>query len=236
MQYDFNLAAGAGVTMDVNGKFFKYKVGTGPIRVRASNGGYVDLLPGQGVWNLNFSSLTINDRSGAQNAGVILAGDFDFHDDRIVGTVDVVDGGRTRTQIDRACVGYCGSAATAGMYSHVQLLNPAGSGINVYVSQILVGQAVASINLAQNDAPMVNLIRKGQRKRMGASESVIEMRMAQNAAQLIQGTTLGNIDPAVKLMKFSEPLMLQPGRGLLLVGSVVNDGLGGTFEFFEEPI
>ncbi|MCL6484930.1 MAG: hypothetical protein I4O49_12305, partial [Janthinobacterium lividum] len=97
MQYDFNLSPGGAQNLDVKGRFFKYRSGTGAIRVRASKGGYVDLLPGQGVRGFDFESLTVADRSGANNVGVLIVGDFDFQDDRIAGTVDVVDGGRTRT-------------------------------------------------------------------------------------------------------------------------------------------
>lgn len=236
MQHDFTLVPNGSQTIDVVGRFFKYVSGTGKIRVRATNGGYIDLLPGQGVSNQSFTSLTVQDRTGSINAGSLLAGDFEFRDERISGQVEVIDGGKARAQTDRSAFGYCGAAATASMFGHVQLFNPSNSGVNVYVGQIMIGAAVGSVNFARQDTPLTNLIRQGQRKRVNAPQSAIEMRMQLNATQLIQTTTMGNIDPAVKLMKFIEPIMVPPGCGLLVVSAVQNDGLGGTFEFFEEPV
>lgn len=92
MQYDFNLEANGSQFIDVKGRFFKYKNGTGKIRVRNSTGGYIDLLPGQGVNGLNYSSLSITDLTGAQNTGYLLAGDYEFSDSTVTissGTVAV---------------------------------------------------------------------------------------------------------------------------------------------------
>lgn len=236
MQHDFTLAPNGTQTIDVAGRFFKYASGTGKIRVRATNGGYIDLLPGQGVSNQSFTSLTVQDKTGLANAGTILAGDFDFRDERISGQVEVIDGGKARAMMDRSAFGYCGSAATASMFSHVQLYNPATSGVNVFVGQIMIGQALVSVNFARQDTPLANFIRNAQRKRLNAPASVVEMRMQQNASQLIQTTTMGNIDPTIKLLKLIEPIMIPPGSGLILVNAAVNDALGGTFEFFEEPV
>lgn len=91
MQYDFTLAAGAAQSFDVVGKFIKYQHGTGMIRVRMSMGEYVDLLPGQGVFSVDYTRFTVTDRSGANNVGALLAGDFDFRDSRISGAVEVND-------------------------------------------------------------------------------------------------------------------------------------------------
>ena len=91
MQYDFSLTAGGAQSFDVVGKFIKYQYGTGLIRVRMSMGEYVDLMPGQGVFSVDYTRFTVTDRSGAGNNGALLAGDFVFRDSTITGSVEVKD-------------------------------------------------------------------------------------------------------------------------------------------------
>jgi hypothetical protein len=83
MQFDINLGANKSQHLDVSGTFLKYKSGTGPIRVRLNGGGYIDLVPGQGVSNVKFDNVDVQDRSGLTNTGTILAGNYDFRDDNV---------------------------------------------------------------------------------------------------------------------------------------------------------
>jgi hypothetical protein len=239
MQYDFNLGPNTSTTIEVAGKFFKYKSGAGVIRVRTSKGGVVDLLPGQGVWNVDFTGLTIADRSGIQNVGVILAGDFDFHDDRITGSVEVIDGGRARAKNNTACMGYAGQPKAAGMYSQVQLFNPATSGNNLFVGQVsFYSNGIGGVLMARFDTPLESFVRNGGRKHLGYPNSSAELRTNTNAIQQIMTVPgpMAAIDAATKVMKFIEPILIEPGRGLILTANNVNEDIGGTFEFFEEPV
>jgi hypothetical protein len=146
MQYDFNLTPGGGMKIDVKGRFFKYRSGTGPIRVRASRGGYVDLMPGQGVNNHDFDSLIISDLSMAINAGIIIAGDFDFRDDRITGTVDVLDGGWDRVVSGRAFSGAVAITPSENHYSTISLFNPESSQSRVMLQQMIVSSNLGGRN------------------------------------------------------------------------------------------
>lgn len=83
MQYDLNLAANGSQRLEVNGQFFKYTSGAGKIRVTTNKGAVIDLVQGQGVWGESFSALTVQDRSGSANPGVLLAGSYDFRDDNV---------------------------------------------------------------------------------------------------------------------------------------------------------
>ena len=238
MQFDFTLAANQSTTLDVSGRFFKYKSGTGVIRVRASAGGYVDLLPGQGVWNVQFSSLTVTDKSGAANAGVVLAGEFDFRDDRIVGTVDVVDGGKTKTNAGIAFSGGVQSGAPAGNYAVCQLWNPAGSGKNVIVSKAFISTDITSVLLmgvgnAVNGATLGNPANK---LASGLTSS------ARNCYDYLPGNPAGFKTLAyVSLMAntpflyhFAEPVILQPGYGISARMGAMAGTLNAAFEFVEE--
>ncbi len=242
MQFDFQLAPGASQTIDVKGRFFKYKSGTGLIRVRTSMGGFVDVLPGQGIENVNFTSLTIADKSNAGNSGSILAGDFDFRDDRITGTVDVVDGGKARSNTGAACIAYVNMSAVATKYPHVQLLNPTGSSKTIYVEQISIYCAETmngGAGLLRCDAALPDLAGFGSRKRVGMTgTSLAQLRRESAATQQGQGIApyVGAIDKTLRLFKFSEPMQLDAGVGLSVAGGTAGEGIGVTFEYFEESV
>jgi hypothetical protein len=238
MQFDFNLSPNGAQQLDVRGKFFKLVSSTGKVRVTTDTGDSIDLLPGQGVSHVNFQWLSVKDRSGATNAGVLLAGGFDFSDDRITGSVEVIDGGKSRTNSDSACMGYGYVAAAAGQSSYVQLLNPAGSGMNLYIERVsfMCGSAAQGIGLRRCDAAIANLYGQGSRKRMGAVASVAQVRTEANAAVLGQGNWLMSIPPAVSMYTFTEPLQVPPGTGVIMANMEFTQSIGGAFEYFEEPI
>lgn len=243
MQYDFALLANGGQQLDVKGKFFKYVSGTGKIRVRHSGGGSVDLLPGQGVWNLDYTSLTISDRTGAANVGVILAGDFDFHDDRISGTVDVVDGGRARTIANNAFTAGVSMVAAAGEYPITQLWNPVGSGRLLIVSGVTATAASAgSASLRGGLVRLANAFGGATAKKVGGTAGVgLTYYQSVPTASLSAISGYGNFSgkyyPANGQVEFRfvEPVVLNPGAGLLCIGGLGLD-IGSFFEFFEDGI
>jgi len=238
MQFDFNVGPNQSQHIDVVGSFIKYKGGAGTIRVRLNGGGYIDLLPGQGVNNVNFTGVDVQDRTGAQNAGTILAGIYDFRDDRITGTVDVVDGGKARTLAGVAFMGYAYCVPTNGQFSHVQLLNPDGSGRNLHVGQVgfySSGAVAQGIALAQYSTPLTTLARKGASKRIGGGVSVAEVRTKTDVANLFVGGPMAALAKGLTTLKFLEPIMIPPGFGIVLLNAAAGEDIGGTFEYFEEP-
>lgn len=243
MQFDFNVGPGQSQRIDVVGSFVKYKNGTGTIRVRLNSGGYIDLLPGQGVNNVNFTGIDVQDRTGAQNAGTILAGIYDFRDDRISGSVEVIDGGKARTKADIASMGYayC-STSDATFFTHVQLYNPVGSTKNLFIGQVGFysnvppATAPSGVQIAEFSTPLGTFYGYPARKRIGAPNSVAEMRVTANGIRQITGTILAAIDSTQKLVRFSEPIMLAPGRGIVVAANNVNETIGAYFEFVEEPV
>lgn len=236
MQYDFSLLAGEARQYEVKGRFIKYKAGTGMIRVRMSKGGYVDLLPGQGVRDVDFENFIITDKSGAANSGVVLAGDYAFQDDRITGTVDVVDGGKARTVGNIACMGYGFCPALASNYAYIQLFNPAGSGRNVFVGQVSFyssGTVVSGVAMGAYNVALTALVRNGVRKNLAAGSSLMEVRSKNDTVSLI-GTLMGAMDKMLKSQKLLEPIMIPPGFGLVIQNSTLAEDIGATFEYFEE--
>lgn len=246
MQHDFTLPPNGTQQIDVVGRFFKYKAGAGLIRVRTTKGGYIDLLPGQGVENEAFTSLTVQDRTGLANTGSILAGDFSFRDERISGTVDVVDGGKNRTMANQAFSGVIVMTPAAGQFSNLCLFNPVGSGKNIYIEQFLIssngageiGGYIAGVQAPNN----VGGSDYGKSKKAGGPNSVCQT--TTNSAVSVNAFAAGNklvLDAYVQSnltlpIKFSEPILIAPGYGFILTHLVVNATLISTIEYFEESI
>lgn len=145
MQYDLQLTANGSQRIEAEGTFFKYRSGVGMIRVTTSKGAVFDLMPGQGVSGLQFSALTIQDRSSAINTGVMLAGNFKFEDDTIngvmvvTGKVSTVDSSNDISTAGKAFMALQ-SAPNADPTSNDNLVifsNPVGSVKNIFIDRII---------------------------------------------------------------------------------------------------
>lgn len=239
MQHDFTLAANGSQQIDVSGRFFKYVSGTGKIRVRTSDGGVIDVLPGQGVDNVQYTYLTVQDRTGAANVGVILAGDFDFRDERITGQVEVINGERVRTLTDKAFVAYINVAPAAGSAPYVQLWNPAGSGKNLVVERMYLCSSTQQAIRIGVTAQLPTVVGAPQNKRIGASATTVAEARVHTAQAPGVGTAIYNvycIASQAQLIQLTEPIVIAPGQGLTVAAPVLNSDLPTNFEYYEEPI
>lgn len=242
MQYDFALTPLGGQIINAKGRFFKYRAGNGLIRVKLTDGGVIDLLPGQGVSNRNFESIEIVDKSGAANSGTILAGDFDFRDERITGTVDVVDGGKFRTKAQIAYGSSVRNGNVAAQFSNVQLWNPVGSGRNLVVEAIGVVSALGGTIavVIPMSAALLNLRGTPASKLVlaGATASVAQTRyentgVANNADATLHFAMAANSNVP---KNFAEPMVITPGNGLNVAALTANIDIGANFEYYEEPV
>jgi hypothetical protein len=237
MQYDFALTPLGGQIINARGRFFKYRTGNGLIRVKLTDGAVIDLLPGQGVSNRNFESIEIIDKSGAINAGTILAGDFDFRDERITGTVDIVDGGFNRTKAGQAYMS--GPGVSGADYSEVQIWNPAGSG------KVLIVEAMTfSSNLASQIDFGISTVQLGTAylaplsKLAGGAASVALARVQNTAVRsAIQPLGLVLVQAnGTEVVQLREPVLITPGYGLTSQNVNTNRSVLSTFEFIEQAL
>jgi hypothetical protein len=162
MQYDLNLLPNGSQRLEVSGRFFKYVSGAGKIRVTTSKGAVIDLIVGQGVWGEEFSSLVVQDRSGAANVGVLLAGNYDFRDDTVAinGAINVGNSTANRVQV-QDIISYSGNFSDTGLVTATTSIVPAAGNVNgVYVDLFSValssagGTATAVQLLAKATAPV----------------------------------------------------------------------------------
>jgi hypothetical protein len=241
MQYDFSLVANGGQDIAAVGSYIKYKSGLGAIRIRMSGGGYVDLTPGQGIrMNKPFIAFNITDRSGSANAGIILAGDYEFQDDSINGAVSIIDGGKQSTLTQRCFMGSCDSGTVGAQYNYVTLVNDAASGKNVVVESVLISVPVAgTVYLTLTNAGVgaaVNAFNKA-----GNLAPVASAKMGAGSVTLI--ALIGDVMMKFALaantpytVKFAEPVIIVPNRSLSVVNGSGGAIITANFEFREDPL
>lgn len=237
--YPFSIPASGSVTLLVEGDFFKVKSSTGMLSVTGDSFGTLeDLLAGQGLRDTNFKRLTLTDETGAVNNGFILVSDSTFIDDRITGEVSVIDGGKSRTLANTAFWGNVSMGSAVGALSTAQIFNPAGSGKNLVIEQIL-GSANAATNLSLNyhDTQLTTLTGNALSKKRGGAASVAQMREELPVAAV--GTRIAVFGVAATsafFLTLREPIVLPPATGLVMYSAATNVPIIFGVEFYEDPV
>lgn len=253
--YDITIAANTTRQLDAPGSYFYYYAGSAggadsTITLRGlSSGLRIILKPGQAfrlpAGQIETSWVLTNLANVATIIGSVIVGDGDITDNRVTGSVEVVDGEKYRTMAGGMFVASSYSPAAAGNYSFVQLWNPAGSGKNLIVGQIGLSTSLASaINIYFSNSQHASLNSAPQRyqnKLSGsASIPVAQARYKQSAIFETFPMGLGwspycqanNMVP----WPIKGALVVQPGYGMNAVAAVQNTDLVMNCEWFEENI
>lgn len=247
--YDINIPANKQQIVEAQGTFIYYLTGNAggadpTIKVTFGLGGTSVLLkPGQSI-RLPVTAKPIdmwrveNYANSATILGQVLVGTGDFKDTNTTGTVQVMDGSKARTLGKTAFTAYNGiSTGGAGIYAHVQLWNPVGSGKNVFLEYAAAtAQAAGFVNVRIATAALGTNQLAPNSKLMGSgAASVATMYTATNA--VAQGSTIinGRAMAANGTVEFRmvEPIVLAPGNGLIFQ-SAANQDMSGYFEYYEE--
>jgi hypothetical protein len=250
--YPFSIPANGSIALLVEGDYFKIQSCTGLLSVTGDSFGTIDqVLPGQGLRETDFRRLTLTDRTGAVNNGFVLVSDSTFVDDRITGTVSILDSNRDLVISNQSFFGQISVAAVAGQFSLIQLWNPVGSGKflevdNVFVSarapvtagQIYVQQSAAS--------PLLTLVGNCGSQYFTGAVSSAELRWV-NTASAISGfistpSTVAIVKDAPITVNtdyerlFKRPILIPPNSGLLAYITTVQAGLICQYSFVERVI
>lgn len=245
MQYDFTLNPNGSQTLEVSGTYFTYKGGLGAIRVTPSSGDSVDLLPGQGMSAVKFDRLTIKDLSGAANAGAVLAGTGAWRDERIAGTVEVIDGARNRTLANQAFQGNTYCAGVAGQIPMCQLFNtdPTRRVIVTAVTTTqgtggAVGIMIVSAAIGNPANTGMNGTRYPSSKLSGGVPAKAEMRVGNSASNPVGAALISNsVQPGIaQERRYTDPVILLAGYGLTVWYPGAGQDVTAGFEFIEEVI
>lgn len=251
-QYDLNIPVGGAQAIDVAGDRVQFLSALDPfaqIEIRPNFAqGNITLRPGQGFrFSEQVTRWIVFNRAAVPVSGYLLIGSGDFFDQRIAGTVDVIDGGKARTLGNQAFTAYVVAPkdATVGTVPQVQLWNPAGSGKRLVVEQITLaaqGGASADSHIGFLNSPLTytgeavsGFGYPGMSKMSGGATSVAMGRYKTDLPSM--GASFGfgvyNASGATTIFKPNEPFIVLPGWGLVAEG-VYNTRFGVSFEYFEE--
>lgn len=236
-QYDLNIPAGQAQNIDVAGDRVQFLSAVDPfaqIEIRPNYAqGNITLRPGQGFrFSEQVTRWVVFNRGSVPLTGFLLIGSGDFFDQRIAGTVDVIDGGKARTLQNQAFIAMGYQAPLASNFAMVQLWNPVGSGKNLVLEQYTVGcSANSGIMSWVHTSPLSTLSMAGKSKLLGAADGVGQVRQQTNPVDL--GTQMGQVYVQgangfpVKLV---EPIVIRPGYGLHMRAADIL----AQYEWYEE--
>lgn len=244
--YSFQIPANGAFPLQVNGRYFRVNAASGSLKVIGDTFGPMGAVAvGQGLRlpkeSPVFQRLTLVDTSGAANNVTMIVADADFVDNTVLGTVNVVDGGKARTL---AAAAFCASPyalPVANQYPFVQLTN-ATTTKNLIVEQITVGSSAAGgFDVFRNGAPTgaVQASRVGSKLVGSASTADVTVRQGNNAAALnTNGVLLSGYvgaNASVVWKPSNCPIVVPPQWDLIVQGSL-GAGINVTFECFEEAV
>lgn len=245
--YPFNVAVGQSATVNTQGSFLYYESASAggvdsSIKVKSDKGDEFVLKVGQGA-QVKFTRLYISNNlgQGAITGNLVLA-DAGFIDHRVVGTVEVLDGGKNRVM---AGISFCGNAqqsGAAGQYPIVQLWNPAGSGKNAIVERLIVASSVADTPyVGYLNGALATVLNPPINKKLGvAIATVMQMRSDIPAAFALPAVQqmIGLFLPVSQslLVPSIEPIVVPPGCGLVVAAGSNNRTINATFDYFEDPL
>lgn len=154
----------------------------------------------------------------------------------LASTAAVPQGGDVDTSNDHAFINGGPVGASAGNFSFIQLLNPAASGIIVYVDAITLCRITTAgrVLLTQYDVALTNQFTGPRNKRLSGANSIARVRWDIGAGLL--GTQFGDMSfPADVPFRWplDNPWKLAAGQGLLVEPQVVNMGIIAMFEWRE---
>lgn len=124
-----------------------------------------------------------------------------------------------------------GVGAVGAQYSHVQILNPSGSGVVVLLDRLQVrctGGEFVRVN--QYDTPLPTAANYWLARKLGDPGGNAEIRVSTNGSVLGSGIDnygISTTAPITVADKF--PIILEEGRGLVIVSSIVNVNLYVSF-------
>ncbi|MBN9357540.1 MAG: hypothetical protein J0I15_13890 [Herbaspirillum huttiense] len=245
MNFPLNLAVGAAQPVSQVGNYVYYKAGSAggadpSIKVKTDLGDEYILMPGQGfrLDKRTFTNLQVTNAAGqATIIGMLLIADGGFFDNRVTGSVEVIDGGKARTLAGGAFMGGVQCPAGAGLYSHLQLWNPPGSGKNIIIESATYSSSQnGGVFFRTNAAALSSLQGNGVAKLAGAAVSAAELRYQTiNAYQSGNNMLVLNLSAGqFSTFNFKEPVVLKPGNGFLIIETIANVDITGCIEWYEE--
>lgn len=246
--FDGSLVGGGIRQVDAKGTFFRYESGNAAgadsgLRVRADGNDLGVFYPGDAIDNLPavVSRWELQPVSTACK-GTVRIGMGRVSSARLVGQVELIDGGRARTLANQ-CFYTAGfiTSSVATNRATCQLWNPAGSGRRLVVQRIFAAITQTTwVNWAITTTQAATLRNASLSKLGGGAAGAAQFRTEDSTtvfAAQAQGLLRLAADTS-QFWKFAEPLVLPPGQGVVVWGDVTAAVMTCTaqFEHSEETI
>lgn len=249
--YDITIAAGKVQQITASGRYFHYYAGSAggadnTITLKADKmSTSIVLKPGQSItlapdageavtWTIG------NKANAATILGSVVIGDGLLRDATITGSVEVIDGGKSRTMAGASFWSNVTAAAGAGQFAEVQVWNPVGSGKRLFVEQIGISLSVGgAAGFGVASAQLATLYGGSPQKKNGSGAGAYQNRTDVPAALAAPSSNVGSIlVPAndTRIYRFAEPLQIEPGNGFFVWSGAQNVTLMLNAEFFEESV
>jgi hypothetical protein len=246
------------VNVNIAGDIFYLLRSDGRVSVKGLVGGETrsyELEAGMGFRSSGgdrYRGFELRDISGVDQIIEFEISDRDVFDNRAVGVVSVVNSDKRRTDLNGAFMLTGNRAASAGVLSALNLRNPVGSLRNIYVNQVVVSANLVSdcvvgltptIAADQALAGITSIslgVGAGVSKRVNSvvSNSVAKIDQfysdvwPKGGMRGISRTYIAANDSFE--FRFTEPVRLDQGSGMVVMSLVANQVVSASFEFFEE--
>lgn len=205
------------------------------------------LLPGQAfrmpAGELGKRWLIGNLKGDGTIIGRIVIGDGELTDNRVSGSVEVIDGEKMRTLAGGMFSGVPAISDVSAQYGNVQLWNPAGSAKNIIVTQMNVSWSAASnAVVAFENVELSELYAHAASNKKTNGPATIGKLKVQTKASSMTAFPYGilqNLDlqaGGAQNWKVSGALVVQPGFGVTVTQQTAGRGIKSSFEWFEEPL
>jgi hypothetical protein len=203
------------------------------------------LLPGQGLDQNPFRRLIFTDTSGGANTLQVLVAGSNFIDDRITGTVEVIDAAANRTLSGQGFSVQSQVAAAVGFFSNAMLIN-SSTDKRIRIDRMMVSaDAVGLIaaGVAGNPGGFTFNMAGANKLAAGASAS------GNSGFHIRNNSAVDHLAGATKLqfsayapantaidVRFTYPVVLTPGYALIVRPGNFNVSLNVWAEFVEETM
>lgn len=160
--------------------------------------------------------------------------------DRITGSVEVIDGGRSRALAHMAFWAKTAAAGVAAQYAHCQLWNPAGSGRNLMIKKLAaytLAGAYLECGFGFHGVQEANAFAAQPLSKFGGSAASVASARYENNAGILLTQNIGSLilrSQTMEQYEFSEPFVVPPGKGFVLHAGVANAPLTMNVEYYEE--
>ncbi|SHL44957.1 hypothetical protein SAMN05216428_102440 [Nitrosospira sp. Nsp11] len=240
-----SLAANAIARMAIAAGELRIAASSYPVTVNLLLGGRIlgsasGMQAGDYVRGVPFDGFEIVNGPAAQTVVIRLASG-QSGSDRIVGEVSVISGEVTRSASGVAFFAAGGKTAVAAEYSYVLLWNPVASGKRLIANQIMGRVNTSGAFNLRWVSGVIGTFPVGlelpSNKLIGGAATVAEFRAGSQGT--FPGTYISGVYSAPStsfVVPINEPLVINPGFGVLVCGTAPNEQVNGSFQYWEESL